>query len=243
MSLREVIAALHHWRARVRGQAQRARDIWHLREAARMLIEDKPDKTKAVEAVNAIAAQRLAAMDADARVLFNALPAVTNDGVAADPGERLHWLMSVNDPGRFPYTQGPDAPGAAAEARAEPSMLRNADDMQTLATALAEGWAGLAVAPETVDAIELRALQFAIAFDEHRDAVHRALGCAARRLWAVSLRDVFGVRGEGLKLRLISAAVPRLPDRGQDVDAHATDRAEAALLAALARHVSSPTAE
>ena len=243
MSLPEVIAAVQRWRARVRDQAQRARDIWHLGEAARMLIEDKPDKTKAVEAVNAIAAQRLAAMDADACVLFDMLPAVTGDGVAADPGERLRWRMGVNDPGQFPYTQGTHAPGAAAEARAEPSLLRNADDMQTLAAALAEGWAWLAVAADTADAVERRALQFAIDFDEHRNAEHRALACAARRLWAVSLRDVFGVWGEGVKLRLISQAVKRLPDGGHEFDAHATDRAEAALLAALALHLRSPTAD
>ena len=243
MRLPDIIATVHRWRARVQAQAQRARDIWHLSEAARMLIEDKPDKTKAVEAVNAIAAQRLVAMDADARALFERALEMTGVGVTVDHGERLRWLMCINDPGRFPYTQGIHAPGGAAEPSATPLVLRSADDTQTLAAALAAGWAWLSGAQSAGDAIELRALQFAIAFDEHRNADHRALACAARRLWAISLREFFSVSGEGLKLKLISPAVPPRPDGSPHFDAHATDRAEDALLAALALSVRSPAAE
>lgn len=243
MSVSDVIATVHRWRARVQAQAQRARDIWHLREAARMLIKDKPDKTKAVEAVNAIAAQQLEAMDADARALFERVPAMSGDGIAADHGERVRWLMCINDPGRFPYTQGIHAPGDAAKTLVKPSMQQNANDTQTLATALAAGWAWLATARDASDAIEVRAVQVAIAFDEHRNAEHRALACAARRLWAVSLREFFGAGGEGLKLRLISPAGQPVPDVDKDFDAHATDRAEDALLTALALSVRSPAAE
>jgi len=243
MGLPDVIATVHRWHARVQGQSQLARDIWHLGEAARMLVEDKPDKTKAVEAVNAIAAQRLATMDADARALFDRVPAMTGDGVAHDHGERLRWLMCINDPGRFPYTQGIHAPDHEAETCTEPRGLRAAHDTRSLAGALADGWAWLAGAPEAGNAVEARALPLAIAFDEQRDAEHGALACAARRLWAVSLREFFGVRGEGLKLRLISPVGQRRADIGQDFDARATDRAEAALLAALALRVSSRTAD
>lgn len=243
MSLPQVIAAVHRWRAQVQVQAQLARDIWHLRESARMLIEDNPDKTKAVAALHAIAAQKLLAMGAEARGLLESLPAVTSDGVVHDPGVRLGWLMCVNPSGRIPYTQGTRAPGDPAEARTTPLLLQNADNPQTLAAALNAGWDWLSGAQAAGEAVALRALQFAIAFDEHRDAEHRALSAAARRLWAVSLREFFGVRGEGLKLWLIAPAVPPRPDGSPHFDGQATDRAEDALLAALALPVRSAVVE
>lgn len=240
VSLHAIIATVQRWHDWVQRQAQLARDIGHLREAARMLFEDKPDKTKAVEAVNDIAAKRQAAMDGEARALFDSIPALRGSGIAHDPGERLRWLMCVNQPGLFPYTQGiaaAEAPDTAADtgsARAIvlDSKALNAGDsaVQHLAECLAEGWHRLAEAQASGDDIDAQALQIAIAFDEYRDATHRALAAAVRRVWAVSLREHFGVKGEGLRLVLVPQ---RSVEAAASIDDRAVDRAEGVLLAAL----------
>ncbi|MDO9315999.1 MAG: methylmalonyl-CoA mutase family protein [Burkholderiaceae bacterium] len=237
MILTEVIAAVHRYRERAQTQAQLARDIQHLREVARMLFEDKPDKTKAVEAVNDIAAKRLARMDAEALALLDKAPPISGGSEFSDCGDRLRWLMLVNLPGQFPYTQGIAEPGASG---ADPGThtIRSrtwlATDVVGLATALAEGWCWLAAARNAGDGVEAQALQIAVAFDEHRDAEHRALGRAARRLWAIGLREHFGIGGDGSKLVLVtgSGASERITvDFG--LGNHGTDQAEDAVLASL----------
>ncbi len=242
MSLLDILATVQRWRDRVQRQAQLARDIWHLREAAGMLFDDKPDKTKAVEAVNDIAAKRLAMMDAEARALFDEAVAMPGGGVACDPAERLRWLMCVNQPGRYPYTMGISASeGLAADADtgcARSVVLGSASSSgsadQRLAAALADGWSRLAAAQASDDDIDGHAMQLAIAFDEHRTAQTRALACAARRLWAVSLREHFGVSGDGLKLVLVQRAdAGATAAADSDIAGRNIDRAEAALLAAL----------
>lgn len=257
MRVLDVIAAVHRYRERVRVQAQLARDIQHLGEAARMLFEDKPDKTKAVEAVNDIAAKRLARMDAEARALLDSARSTAGRVDVADRGDLLSWLMLVNQPGQFPYTQGIGAAGepeeldptAATGLRvlcASPQGGRaDIDPVPPLAAALAEGWAWLAgSAPGDQSAVDpelpTRAAQLAIEFDEHRDARHRALARAARRLWAVSLREHFGIGGDGLKLVLIPSG-PAEASRvhTMEIGARETDQAEDALLAALRMRVRS----
>lgn len=245
MTLIDIIAAVRREQALVREQAQLARDIQHLREVARMLFEDKPDKTKAVEAVNDIAAKRLARMHARARELLESASPTSEPNGPRDPGDRLSWLMRINRPGCFPYTQGIRPSGLSSttsptETRrtrvlgdTPPAAPRDGNPAPYLAGALADGWRLLA----TAERCDEQASQIAIAFNEHRDATHRALGRAARRLWAVSLRDCFDVAGEGLKLVLIPAG-----DTGTEeadcsnagyASGHATDLAEGALLAAL----------
>lgn len=254
MILNDVIAAVDRYREQVRAQAQWARDIQHLREVARMLFEDKPDKTKAVEAVNDIAAKRLARMDADARALLDSATSNADRVDITDRGDLLSWLMLVNQPGQFPYTQGIGAAGeqkdrdltAAARSRvlcASPQGGRvDTDPAPHLAAALAEGWAWLAgSAPNDQRAADAelpeRAAQLAIEFDEHRDARHRALARAARRLWAVSLRAHFGIGGDGLKLVLIPSGPAEASRHTMEIGDRETDQAEDALLAALRMRV------
>lgn len=251
MILEAVIAAVDRYRERAQSQAQLACDIQHLREVARMLFEDKPDKTKAVEAVNDIAAKRLARMDTDARTLLDSALPMASATEHRDRGDLLRWLMLVNRPGRFPYTQGINDPDESndrcRDAQNRSRMLRgmppvelsDIDPAPQLAAALAEGWAWLAASAQcdqdtgSTD-IEARASQVAIEFTEYRSARHHALARAARRLWAVSLRDHFGIRGDGSKLLLIaSVASDPIGDGWREIGDPLTDQAEDELLAAL----------
>jgi methylmalonyl-CoA mutase len=77
--------------ADIAAQVQHARDIQHLRETARMLFEDKPDKTKAVDAVNDIAGKRWALMSPDARRLLQTHPAPPG----CDWGDWLEGLLAM----------------------------------------------------------------------------------------------------------------------------------------------------
>lgn len=241
----DVIAAVHRYRARVRTQAQLAHDIQQLREVARMLFEDKPDKTKAVEAVNDIAAKRLARMDAEARALLDSATSNAGRIDIADRGDLLSWLMLVNQPGHFPYTRGTAEPGrsdADVVTHATRSATWAANDATGLARALADGWSWLAATGETAEGIESRALQCAIEFDEQRDREHGALAAAARRLWAVSLREHFGAHGDALKLQLIPSDAADVRERPDfEIGDRAADLAEDALLAALRALVTSST--
>ena len=250
MPVLDVIAAVHRYRERVRVQAQLARDIQHLGEVARMLFEDKPDKTKAVEAVNDIAAKRRALMDAEARALLDSALSIAGGN---DRGDLLSWLMLVNRPGRFPYTQSiadPDesndhcsnAANRSRMLRGVPSAERaDTDPALHVAAALAEGWAWLAASAQSEQevgslGIEERASQIAFEFDEHRDTRHRTLARAARRLWAVSLREHFAISGEGLKLALIPTPGSKaVEDAETGLSDCITDQAEDDLLAELQR--------
>jgi len=252
VSLADALDAVDRYRERVRAQAQLARDIQHLQEVARMLFEDKPDKTKAVEAVNDIAAKRLARMDEGARQLLDSEPPIKNWNGSHDRGELIRWLMLVNRPGQFPYTQGiaepgapkGDAPHAASRARvtlgAPPDESTGSDHALYLAAALKDGWALLEATQRdsaTAGLAEL-ASQIAIAFDEHSCARQRALARAARRIWAVSLREHFGVRGDSLKLKLVSTRSSQGVNPSElEISDRATDQAEDTLLAALQRLV------
>lgn len=247
MILNHVIATVHRYRERVRTQAQLARDIQHLREVARMLFEDKPDKTKAVEAVNDIAAKRRARLDADARALLDSALSGPGGSGSRDHGDLLSALMLVNRAGQFPYTQGLIEPGASTGSAPDtavrtptlhgmpPRDRPDIDPVLPLASALIEGWAQrAATAQRDAGAGAVEAAPMAIEFDEHRDARHRALACAARRLWAVSLREHFGIAGDGLKLWLVPPGEPAATARpGQEISDRATDQAEDALLAAV----------
>jgi hypothetical protein len=77
--------------ADVAAQVQIAREIWHLRETARMLFEDKPDKTKAVEAVNDIAARRWARLSPNAKRLMETHPVPPG----CDWGDWLEGLLAM----------------------------------------------------------------------------------------------------------------------------------------------------
>ncbi|MDL2337503.1 MAG: methylmalonyl-CoA mutase family protein [Pseudomonadota bacterium] len=254
MILIDAVAAVRRYREQVHAQAQLARDIQHLREVARMLFEDKPDKIKAVEAVNDIAAKRLVQMDVEARALLDSASSIAGRRDSRDRGDLLSWLMLVNQPGQFPYTQGIADPSASGK-RTGPSrslVLRGAttagpadhDAARRVAAALAEGWTLLDKAARDVladqVAVDALAARIAIEFDEHRDAAHRALGRAARRLWAVTLREHFDARGDSLKLVVLPVAQQAPADDaiagsfiGSIFDDTATDRAEEAVLEAL----------
>ena len=72
--LADIADTVRRYKARALAQARLAREIQQLRETGRMLFEDKPDKTKAVEAVTDIAVKREARMDAGAKKLLTMWP-------------------------------------------------------------------------------------------------------------------------------------------------------------------------
>ena len=72
--LAEISDTVRGYKKKAREQARLAREVQQLRETGRMLFEDKPDKTKAVEAVTDIAVKREARMDAAARKLLAQWP-------------------------------------------------------------------------------------------------------------------------------------------------------------------------
>ncbi|MDB5945131.1 MAG: putative methylmalonyl-CoA mutase, partial [Ramlibacter sp.] len=72
--LAEISDTVRGYKQRVRQQATLAREIQQLKEAARMLKVDKPDRAPAAEAALDLAAQRLARMDKDALHLLQQWP-------------------------------------------------------------------------------------------------------------------------------------------------------------------------
>jgi hypothetical protein len=192
-------------------------------------------------------------MDADARALLDSARsgACGSGSGSRDHGDLLSALMLVNCAGQFPYTQGLTEPGASTGSDPDtavrtptlpgmpPRDRPDIDPVQSLASALIEGWARLAATAQRGEAAgAVEAMPIAIEFDEHRDARHRALARAARRLWAVSLREHFGIAGDGLKLWLMPTGKPdATPALASDISDRATDQAEDALLAAVQARV------
>lgn len=72
--LAEISDTVRGYKRRARAQARLAREIQQLREAARMLSVDKPDRPKAAEAAIDLAQSRELQMDADARKLLAQWP-------------------------------------------------------------------------------------------------------------------------------------------------------------------------
>jgi methylmalonyl-CoA mutase len=72
--LAEISETVRSYKKRAREQAQLAREIQQLKEAARMLKEGKPDRAPAAEATLDLAAQRLSRMDRDALQLLKQWP-------------------------------------------------------------------------------------------------------------------------------------------------------------------------
>ncbi|GAB3661492.1 fused isobutyryl-CoA mutase/GTPase IcmF [Ramlibacter alkalitolerans] len=72
--LADIADTVRGYKVRVKQQAQMAREIQQLREAARMLKVDKPSRSPAAEATLDLAAQRLARMDKDALHLLKQWP-------------------------------------------------------------------------------------------------------------------------------------------------------------------------
>ncbi|MDB5957971.1 fused isobutyryl-CoA mutase/GTPase IcmF [Ramlibacter sp.] len=72
--LAEIADTLRGYKQRVRAQAQLAREIQQLKEAARMLKAEKPGRAPAAEATLDLAGQRLARMDKDALHLLQQWP-------------------------------------------------------------------------------------------------------------------------------------------------------------------------
>jgi isobutyryl-CoA mutase len=72
--LAEISDTVRAYKQRATAQARLAREVQQLRESSRMLIEDKPDKTKAVEAVTDLAVKREARLDAAAKKLLAMWP-------------------------------------------------------------------------------------------------------------------------------------------------------------------------
>jgi isobutyryl-CoA mutase len=72
--LADIADTLRGYKKRAREQAQLAREIQQLKEAARMLKVDKPDRAPAAEATLDLAAQRLTRMDKDALHLLKQWP-------------------------------------------------------------------------------------------------------------------------------------------------------------------------
>ena len=240
--LRLLVDIARRHREHAQQQARLLREIEHLRETARMLFEDKPDKTKAVEAVNDIAERKAAHLGEAARAL---LLDSERSPLGGDRCDRLLWTLRINRAGHFPYTGGIDAHEATQSLWAEEAAVDAWPEtaVQQLATALADGWACLA------DSAEGGQSAPDIAFDEHRDAAHRALAGAARRLWAVVAREGLGAHGAALQLRL-QGTVIRTPVgslgtlqslQPADIDA-AEDRLIEALLRAQAPGSQAPAA-
>ena len=72
--LADIADAVRGYKLRARAQARLAREVQQLREAARMLQTDKPERHRAVEAVNDLAATREARLDPSARKLLAMWP-------------------------------------------------------------------------------------------------------------------------------------------------------------------------
>jgi isobutyryl-CoA mutase len=72
--LAEISDTVRGYKQLARQQARLAREIQQLRESARMLKEDNPDKTNAVGAVTGLAEQRAATLDVHARKLLAQWP-------------------------------------------------------------------------------------------------------------------------------------------------------------------------
>jgi isobutyryl-CoA mutase len=72
--LADIADTVRGYKQRAIAQARLAREVQQLRATARMLFEDKPDKTKAVEAVTDIAVKREARIDAGAKKLLAMWP-------------------------------------------------------------------------------------------------------------------------------------------------------------------------
>ncbi|MGZ5252473.1 MAG: methylmalonyl-CoA mutase family protein, partial [Caldimonas sp.] len=72
--LADIADAVHRYKKNARAQARLAREIQQLRESGRMLLEANPVKTNAVGAVQGLAAEREALLDANARQLLAAWP-------------------------------------------------------------------------------------------------------------------------------------------------------------------------
>ncbi len=304
--LADVLACVRRFRAQVRHDAQRVREIQHLRTAARLLFEDRPDKNRAVEAIKHISARHAVLLTVASRAwLAGAEQAAldplhhvdidsgTSTGVGGgvsverDWGEQLDWHLRVNRAGQFPFTQGADDATDASAAQTSPpdvvpphpvatgvatsgAVIKGATSASTdaataattaatdpamqLATALRSAWRAandvLRSATERSASAQEQAHAHsppaAIAFDEPRDAAHRALASAARRVWAVTMRDQFGATGESLKLRMTPAlatpqaaaavrggAIDRTNRPNNDRHLNLVDEAEDALLAAL----------
>jgi hypothetical protein len=271
--LADVLACVRRFRAQVRHDTQRVREIQHLRTAARLLFEDRPDKNRAVEAIKHISARHAVLLSADSRAWLEQAESAAaaspsdpagNTGSATagasgssndnehDWGERLDWQVRVNHAGQFPYTQGADALGArtASSSAVPPSGATTAaasDPAMQLAVALRSIWRAandvLRSATERSASAQEQAHAHApsasIAFDEHRDAAHRALASAARRVWAVTMRDQFGATGDSMKLRFTgttsapSESADPVTERESDRLRNEVDAAEDTLLAAL----------
>src|SRR4030095_6380434 len=72
--LAEISDTVRGYKRRAREQAKLAREIQQLKEAARMLKVDKPDRAPAAEAALDLAGQRLSRMDRDALQLLKQWP-------------------------------------------------------------------------------------------------------------------------------------------------------------------------
>ncbi len=89
--LAEISEAVRGYKKRARAQAQLAREVQQLKAAAVMLKQDKPDRTRAAEAVLDLAGQRKARMDGDARALLAQWP----DMQAAYAGDE--YVVKIRD--------------------------------------------------------------------------------------------------------------------------------------------------
>ncbi len=72
--LADIADTVRGYKLRARTQARTAREVQQLRAAATMLKVDKPDKARAAEAADDLAAQREALLDADAKQLLGMWP-------------------------------------------------------------------------------------------------------------------------------------------------------------------------
>ncbi len=74
--LAEIADTVRAYKKQAVAQSRLAREVQQLRQTARMLVDDKPEKTKAVEAVTDLAAKREAKQDAAAKQLLALWPAM-----------------------------------------------------------------------------------------------------------------------------------------------------------------------
>ncbi|MBQ0935267.1 fused isobutyryl-CoA mutase/GTPase IcmF [Ideonella paludis] len=72
--LAEIADTVRGYKARARAQARLAREVQQLRASAQMLKVDKPERSRAAEAVEDLAVQREARLDADAKKLLAMWP-------------------------------------------------------------------------------------------------------------------------------------------------------------------------
>lgn len=242
--LPEIAATVRRYKKHAREQAALAREAHQLRATARMLRQANAHKVNAQAAVVDLAEQREARLDANANKLLAMWPdmlKIAELGLPRfeDPGDILEWLMLENVPGRFPYTAGAFAVAIDGNREGEDAAVDTdrhfaVNALAPLASTLSDAFAFVDARMARGMSIDEAAANLSLVFAGGMGADDAALARAARRIWAVAMRDRYGGAERSQKL---GCRVPGKPaDPGSFVVAQLTELAEERVLSAFERH-------